>query len=162
MARDPNSQTVRPALLWEGGRFVSGREVHVSGDQIKEVTPAGEGSNWNVALLPGFVNVHSHGFQRGLRGMGETFPQGHGSFFTWRDAMYQLVLGLDEDRAYQLSRQAFEEMLDAGFTSAGEFHYIHHAAERAWGLDGAVLAAARDAGIRLVLLQVRACGHTKL
>jgi formimidoylglutamate deiminase len=66
--------------------------------------------------------------------------------------MYDLVDQLDEDSAYSLSRQAFEEMLNAGFTSVGEFHYIHHAPQKPWSLDAAVLAAARDAGIRLVLL----------
>lgn len=106
-----------------------------------------------VALLPGFVTAHSHAFQRGLRGLGEQFPDGAGDFFSWREAMYALVEALDEKRAEDLSRQAFEEMLDAGYTSVGEFHYLRHlSAEQRFALDDAVLAAAASAGIRLVLL----------
>lgn len=52
----------------------------------------------NQALIPGFVNAHSHAFQRGLRGRGETYPQSdesdvgdRPSFWTWREAMYDLV-----------------------------------------------------------------------
>ena len=71
--------------------------------------------------------------------------------------MYDLVDRLDEETAYRLSRQAFEEMLDAGFTSVGEFHYIHHAPGSKWALDTAVLSAASDAGIRLVLLHADYC-----
>ena len=91
-----------------------------------------------------------------MRGQGETFREGQGSFFTWRASMYELVASLDAERAYRTSRTAFEEMLDAGITTVGEFHYIHHAADEEenarWMLDGAILRAARDAGIRIVLL----------
>lgn len=108
------------------------------------------------ALLPGFVNAHSHAFQRGLRGRGERFPVGAGSFWTWRQAMYELVEGLGPKAVERLSLQAFLEMRAAGITTVGEFHYLHHAdgAAADWALDEAVLAAAREAGIRIVLLQV--------
>lgn len=106
------------------------------------------------ALLPGFVNAHSHAFQRGLRGRGDTFPAGAGSFWTWRQAMYALVDGLDESAFFRLTLQAFREMRAAGTTTVGEFHYVHHsAAGDDFALDEAVLRAADRAGIRLVLLQ---------
>jgi formimidoylglutamate deiminase len=109
----------------------------------------------NRAILPGFVNVHSHAFQRGLRGHGEAFPTGAGSFWTWREAMYKLVNSLTQESAYELSRQCFEEMLSAGITTVGEFHYIHHSTgdQEDFALDQSILLAARDAGIRLTLIQ---------
>jgi formimidoylglutamate deiminase len=147
---------LRPTLLWSEGAFRADHEVVISGDRISEIRPATGPSDWSVAILPGFVNAHSHAFQRGMRGQGETFREGQGSFFTWRASMYELVASLDAERAYRTSRTAFEEMLDAGITTVGEFHYIHHAADEEenarWMLDGAILRAARDAGIRIVLL----------
>ena len=106
------------------------------------------------ALLPGFVNAHSHAFQRGLRGRGETFPRGAGSFWTWREAMYSLVQTLDAETFHGICLQAFREMLAAGMTSVGEFHYFHHldAQNRDYRADELVLDAARQAGIRIVLL----------
>ncbi len=129
-----------------------GFEIELRGDRIVAVRPATAPSDWNVCLLPGFVNGHSHAFQRGMRGQGESFPRGEGSFFTWRASMYDLVETLDPDRCRWISRVAFEEMLDAGITTVGEFHYVHHAADDAWALDRAVIEAARESGIRLVLL----------
>jgi len=106
-----------------------------------------------MALLPGFVNAHSHAFQRGLRGRGESFPKGAGDFFSWREAMYSLVEQLTPDLAYELSRDAFEEMLDGGYTAVGEFHYVRHLGDDArFALDEAVIHAAIDAGIRFVVL----------
>jgi formimidoylglutamate deiminase len=114
-----------------------------------------------VALLPGFVDAHSHAFQRALRGQGERFPGGAqpgggaGSFWTWREAMYALVESLTPERLFDVTLQAFREMRRAGITCVGEFHYLHHSS----GLDAdfvgdeAVLAAGAEAGIRLVLLQ---------
>src|SRR5688500_15331899 len=106
------------------------------------------------ALLPGMISSHSHAFQRALRGHGERFPAGAGSFWTWREAMYELVESLTPERLFDVSLAAFREMRRAGITCVGEFHYLHHTAG---GLDfvgdEAVLAAGREAGIRLVLLQ---------
>lgn len=107
------------------------------------------------ALLPGMVDSHSHAFQRGLRGRGESFPQGGGSFWTWREAMYGLVERLDEGEFRGLCVQAFREMRAAGITAVGEFHYLHHSSPAAsdYALDEVVLAAAAEAGVRLVLLE---------
>lgn len=107
------------------------------------------------ALLPGFVNVHSHAFQRGLRGLGESYPEGMGDFWSWREAMYALVLRLTPEELRRLTRQAFDEMLAAGFTTVGEFHYVHHREidARDFLLDEIIIETAREVGIRLVLLQ---------
>src|SRR5688500_10863205 len=107
------------------------------------------------ALLPGMISSHSHAFQRGLRGHGERFPAGAGSFWTWREAMYGLVERLDPDDFQHLCLQTFREMRAAGITCVGEFHYFHHGPDlKGWTFDPLVLRAAAEAGIRIALLQV--------
>lgn len=146
-------------LTWTGARFESGVRIALAPDgRIRAVGALAEPPDERLvgqALLPGFVNAHSHAFQRGLRGQGERFPAGAGSFWSWREAMYRLVEELDPARLQALCLAAFREMLAAGITTVGEFHYLHHAPGGGdWALDEAVLAAARESGIRLVLLQV--------
>jgi len=142
---------------WTGTRFERGVRVALGPDgRIAALGELAEPASERLpgqALLPGFLNAHSHAFQRGLRGRGERFPQGAGSFWSWREAMYGLVGELDAARLRALSAQAFREMLAAGITTVGEFHYLHHEKEGDWELDEAVLEAARETGIRLVLLQ---------
>jgi formimidoylglutamate deiminase len=158
-----SGQVVTADLVWTGRRFEP--DVALRVDEAGRIAAIGSDAAGTAAeptrrlarraLLPGFVNAHSHAFQRGLRGRGETFPEGAGSFWTWRDAMYELVSTLDEERFYELCLQAFREMLACGMTAVGEFHYLHHAGEsRDFALDAVVLAAAADAGIRLALLEV--------
>lgn len=105
------------------------------------------------ALLPGMINAHSHAFQRGLRGVGETFPESQGSFWSWREEMYRLVESMTAERIHELSLQAFREMRDAGMTCVGEFHYLHHEhTNDGYAFDEIVLDAAAEAGIRIALL----------
>jgi formiminoglutamate deiminase len=99
------------------------------------------------------VYAHSHAFQRALRNRPEQFDTGQGNFWTWRDTMYRLVDELTPDALYETSRQCFAEMLRAGVTSVGEFHYVHHASPGDWVFDDALVAAARDAGIRMRMIQ---------
>jgi formiminoglutamate deiminase len=105
-------------------------------------------------VLPGFANGHSHAFHRALRG--RTHHE-RGTFWTWRDRMYELAERLDPDSYYRLARGVFAEMVLSGYTSVGEFHYLHHAPGGGHYADpnamGQALArAATDAGIRLTLL----------
>lgn len=142
---------------WTGTRFEAGVQIAVdAAGKIEAVGPLdrpGPERLRRTALLPGFVNAHSHAFQRGLRGRGEQFPAGAGSFWTWREAMYALVGALDAAALARLCRQAFGEMRDAGITTVGEFHYLHHPGDAAdYGFDRVVLDAAATAGIRIVLL----------
>lgn len=146
-------------LTWTGERFAPDLQVEIGADgRITRVGALGLAPTQRLArraLLPGFVNAHSHAFQRGLRGFGERFPGGAGSFWSWREAMYDLVTHLDVPRFRALCERAFREMLAVGITTVGEFHYLHHhhAGRRDWAFDEAVIAAARAAGIRLVLLE---------
>jgi formiminoglutamate deiminase len=105
-------------------------------------------------VFPGFANAHSHAFHRALRG--RTHADG-GTFWTWRHAMYGLAARLDPDSYYRLARLGYAEMVLAGFTAVGEFHYLHHAPGGVPYTDPnamghALIAAARDAGIRITLL----------
>jgi len=104
--------------------------------------------------LPGMANAHSHAFHRALRGRTQV---GTGSFWTWRDQMYALAQSLTPDTYFDLAQAVFGEMLLAGVTCVGEFHYLHHGAEgrrytdpNAMGV--AVVAAAKAVGIRITLL----------
>ena len=91
--------------------------------------------------LPGFVNAHSHTFQRALRGRAAG-----GDFWSWRETMLAEAERQTPERVRVEYAEAYREMRAAGFTAVGEFHYL--------GFDEALAAvdAAREAGIRLVLL----------
>ena len=144
-------------LTWTGDAFATGVQVAIGDhgriDWVGRSRQEPTRRLPRVALLPGFVSSHSHAFQRGLRGSGESFPRGAGSFWSWREAMYTLVSSLDREALRRGCVQAFGEMRDAGFTTVGEFHYLHHERENDYRFDELVLAAAAEVGIRLVLLQ---------
>lgn len=116
------------------------------------VPPAGQ--RLGGLVFPGFANAHSHAFHRALRGRTHG---GGGTFWTWREGMYRLAERLDPDGYHRLARLVFGEMVLAGFTCVGEFHYLHHAPGGARYADpnamgAALVEAARDAGIRMTLL----------
>ncbi len=105
--------------------------------------------------VPGVPDVHSHSFQRALAGLAE--GSGPGSFWSWRDVMYRFADLLTPDDVEAVTAQLCIELLKAGFTCVGEFHYLHHAPGGAPYDDSAemsrrILAAARTAGIGLVLI----------
>lgn len=149
-------EVIEADLTWTGDAFTRGVQVMVNDGRIEAAGALGLGATRrleNLALLPGFVSAHSHAFQRALRGRGETFPAGAGSFWSWREAMYALVATLDERRFYDAVRATYDEMRAAGITTVGEFHYLHHSAAGSdYAFDEIVLRAARDAGIRITLL----------
>jgi len=91
--------------------------------------------------LPGFVNAHSHAFQRALRGRTEG-----GDFWEWRSSMLALAEGLSPEQVRSGYVQVYREMLAAGYTAVGEFHYLGLAEAHA------AVEAAAEAGIEIVLL----------
>ena len=145
---------VEADLTWTGSKFESGVRVAIEGERISALGTSEEPTHriTHRALLPGFCNAHSHSFQRGLRGLGETFPAGAGSFWSWREAMYALVERLDRQTFYDLNVRAYREMLAAGITAVAEFHYLHHDQEGDFAFDRLILDAAQEAGIRITLL----------
>src|SRR6202795_1285539 len=109
--------------------------------------------------LPGICNLHSHAFQRGMAGLAEIKGTSADSFWTWRELMYRFVGRLTPEDIEAVAAQAYVEMLEAGFTRVGEFHYIHHDVSGAphgnlGELAERVAAAAHPAGIGLTLLPV--------
>jgi formiminoglutamate deiminase len=134
-------------LAWLGGEEPqAGVLIETEGERIASVA-AGIAATDGVARLegltmPGLANVHSHAFQRALRG--RTHRALGGSFWSWREQMYALAEGLDDDAVYEISRATYEEMLRGGITLVGEFDYLHR--------SDAILSAAADAGIRATLI----------
>lgn len=110
-------------------------------------------------LLPGIANLHSHAFQRAMAGMAERQTDPSDSFWTWRDTMYRMAARFDPDALHAVASQLYVEMLEAGYTTVCEFHYLHHAPDgRPYddpaAMSRALIRAARDTGIRLTLLPV--------
>ncbi|HEX5462038.1 MAG TPA: formimidoylglutamate deiminase [Steroidobacteraceae bacterium] len=121
-----------------------------------EVDPAADDERHAVAL-PGLPNLHSHAFQCAIAGLTERRGPAQDSFWTWRELMYRFVERMDPDQLEAVTAFAFAQMLEAGFTRVGEFHYLHQ--DRAGvpfaapgELAGRVAAAAADTGIALTLL----------
>ena len=113
----------------------------------------------NRAILPGLVNVHSHVFQRVIRGRTE-YRSGaeRDTFWTWREAMYHAANLLSPEAIYHSARMAYLEMLLSGITTVGEFHYLHRAPGGIPYQDRNLLAwqvvrAADETGLRICLLR---------
>jgi formimidoylglutamate deiminase len=110
------------------------------------------------ALLPGFVNTHSHSFQRLIRGKSESRVMSGRDFWSWRGTMYHAAAQLNPQEVYDVARMVFLEMVLSGTTTVGEFHYLHNApGGRPYDdpnlLGKQVIAAAQSVGIRIVLLR---------
>jgi formiminoglutamate deiminase len=104
--------------------------------------------------VPGLANTHSHAFHRALR---STVQVGSGTFWTWRETMYRTAARLTPDTYYDLARATYAEMVLAGITAVGEFHYLHHGPggtpyDNPNAMGEALIAAAAEAGIRITLL----------
>lgn len=148
------------ALLADGWR----RNVRITVDagHIRHIEPgavAQTGDERHAIVLPGLPNLHSHAFQRGMAGLAEIRGPSADSFWSWREVMYRFALSMTPDQAEAVAAQLYVEMLEAGFTRVGEFHYLHH------DIDGApyasiaemaerIAAAAASTGIGLTLLPV--------
>lgn len=151
-----------------GDAWVDAPHVEVDADGIVVRAQAGTPADpppiihdlGRALLLPGMVNAHSHAFQRGIRGA--THVRGAhdpSSFWSWREAMYRAAGSHDPESVFAVTLACYREMLRAGITCVGEFHYLHHAPDgRPYAdpneLSRQVIRAAEVAGIRLVLLEV--------
>jgi formimidoylglutamate deiminase len=156
----------RADLVYLNGEFKSDCGLLVGDDgRITAVVDVAEGQGHETtllkgkAILPGFANAHSHTFQRLIRGRTETRGASGDDFWTWREAMYRAALSVDTEDVYRVARMTFLEMVMAGTTTVGEFHYLH----RAQGgsayddpnlLSKQIIAAAKSVGLRIALLRV--------
>ena len=109
--------------------------------------------------LAGMPNLHSHAFQRGMAGLAEVRGPSADSFWSWREAMYRFALTMNPAQVEAVAGQLYVEMLEAGFTRVGEFHYLHHDVDGRPYADVAemaarIAAAAHGTGIGLTLLPV--------
>ncbi len=153
-----------PDLVYRNGRFESGVALFSTDGKAFRFSSDPEDLRTaerlaGRAILPGLVNAHSHAFQRAIRARTEHRTKARqDSFWTWREAMYHAANRLSPEDIYDVSRMAFLEMLTSGITTVGEFHYLHHGpAGEPYGdrnlLARLVIQAARDTGLRIVLLR---------
>lgn len=126
-------------------------------------SPADE--DYDLIGLPGMPNVHSHAFQRAFAGSTEYRLENRDSFWTWREKMFEFAQTLRPEHVYEIALSLYKEMISAGYTWVGEFHYLHDENPVSMGgrvagngeSDGramcaALIHAADEAGIGLCLI----------
>ena len=133
--------------------------LEAAGGRFVAVTPDAEQAPAAAARLagltmPGLANAHSHAFHRALRGVTQA---SRGTFWTWRERMYEVADRLDPDSYLALATAVYAEMTLAGVSCVGEFHYLHHGQGGSRYADPnqmgrSLLEAARRAGLRITLL----------
>ncbi|TME07602.1 MAG: formimidoylglutamate deiminase [Chloroflexi bacterium] len=146
---------MRGSGLWHAdyawlGHVATDVLIEVEDGRIKSVTedanpPAGA-RHLKGFTFPGLANVHSHAFQESLRGRTEA---GGADFWEWRRQMFDAAQGWDRPSYFDYARTVFREMLHAGITAVGEFHYLHRYGN---DLGEALIEAATAEGIRITLL----------
>ena len=148
------------ALLPEGWRDavrLTIAEGRIGG--IETGAAPGPGDARHAIAVPGMPNLHSHAFQRAMAGLTETRGPTADSFWSWRELMYRFALTMSPDDVEAVAAELYVEMLEAGFTRVGEFHYLHHDRDgRPYAniaeMAERVAAAASATGIGLTLLPV--------
>lgn len=154
----PDTQRWHAEAAYVAGMVETDVLIETQDGRITAVTPGVSAPVDAVRLpgltVPGLANAHSHAFHRALRGRTQI---GEGTFWTWREQMYEAVAGLNPDTYFELAVGVFAEMALAGITSVGEFHYAHHDRGGAQyaepnAMGHALIEAARTAGIRITLL----------
>ena len=160
------SISYQPDLMLVDGNFRRNCSLEVGDDgKILSISKDSEADPKTVihqlsrcALLPGMIDVHSHSFQRALRGKAESRRRSGPDFLSWRNSIYRCALALTPEDIYDVARMAFLEMMLAGITTVGEFHYLHRSPDGSAYDDPNLLAkqvirAAESVGIRIVLLR---------
>jgi formiminoglutamate deiminase len=158
---DPPEAAWHAELAWLPDGVRADVLVEAAGDRFTAVTPGVPASAVPAGAtrlagltLPGLANAHSHAFHRALRGATQS---GRGTFWTWRDRMYEVAGRLTPASYRALATAVYAEMALAGITCVGEFHYLHHQAGGAPYADPnemgqALIEAAAGAGLRMTLL----------
>lgn len=142
---------------WRHGVRLTVTAGLISAIEIDAVAQPGD--ERHAFAVPGVANVHSHAFQRAMAGLAERRGPGDDSFWSWREAMYRFALTMNPDQMEAVAAQAYVEMLEAGYTRVGEFHYLHRTPEGqpyddVAELSARIAAAAAQTQIGLTLLPV--------
>jgi formimidoylglutamate deiminase len=140
-------------------------DVAIAIDDDGTIVSVGEGAANDGAeriagiVVPGLANLHSHAFQRAMAGLAERAGPEGDNFWSWREVMYRFLQALAPEDVEAIAGQLYVECLKHGFTSVGEFHYLHNdpagrpyadPAELSWR----ILAGAEAAGIGMTLMPV--------
>ncbi|AIC30200.1 N-formimino-L-glutamate deiminase (plasmid) [Rhizobium etli bv. mimosae str. IE4771] len=117
------------------------------------------GDERHALIVPAMCNLHSHAFQRAMAGLAEVRGPANDSFWSWRTVMYKFALAMTPEHVEAVAAKLYAEMLEAGFSRVGEFHYLHHDRDGAAYANIAELAerigaASQETGIGLTLLPV--------
>ncbi|WP_273726663.1 formimidoylglutamate deiminase [Brucella gallinifaecis] len=117
------------------------------------------GDERHKVIVAGMPNLHSHAFQYGMAGLAERRGPSADSFWSWREIMYKFALTMTPEQAEAVALRLYVDMLEAGFTRVGEFHYLHHDRDGTpYGniseMADRIVSAAQSAGIGLTLLPV--------
>ena len=120
---------------------------------------AQSGDEHHEVIVAGMPNLHSHAFQYGMAGLAERRGPSADSFWSWREIMYKFALTMTPEQAEAVALRLYVDMLEAGFTRVGEFHYLHHDRDgtpysNISEMADRIVSAARTAGIGLTLLPV--------
>ena len=150
-------QTIPNARLWHPQGWHDGVKLNV--DAHGRITRSLEGGTTSQRVVPGIANLHSHAFQRAMAGMAERQTDPADSFWTWRETMYRFAARFTPESLHAVAAQLYSEMLEAGYTTVCEFHYLHHRPDGKPYADPAAMSralieAAQETGIRLTLLPV--------
>src|SRR5690606_4741100 len=135
-----------PARIWHPDGWRTGPRPAIDTPAVQRV-------------IPGIASLHSHAFQRAMAGMAESQTHPEDSFWTWRETMYRFADRFTPESLHAVATQLYAEMLEAGYTTVCEFHYLHHGPGGAPYADPAAMSwalveAAAEVGIRLTLLPV--------
>jgi formimidoylglutamate deiminase len=182
---DHNDGSIAAKLLWAPRAWLEGAWandvlLHIGNDgcwsNITTNTPPAQANQARAtvlpgAVIPGFVNAHSHAFQRAFAGMAERRESAQDDFWSWRERMYAVALRISPPQLRAVATQLYAELLCGGYTHVCEFHYLHHAPDGTPYADPltmchALAQAAQDAGMGLTILPVlyerAGFGHTTL
>lgn len=145
--------TIEPAFFVDSQGHISNEPLQIP---VSSSCPISILKIPHQVVMPGFVNTHSHVFQRLLRGLTEK-SSGNDNFWSWREHMYRLANTLSPDDFFVVAQFVYQEMLEAGFTHVGEFHYVHHARDKKayqdpLAISRALKKAAEACSIKLSLL----------
>ncbi|UCI06044.1 formimidoylglutamate deiminase [Mesorhizobium sp. B1-1-8] len=145
----PDGWQGKVRIVFDGGRI---RTIEAGADPQA-------GDERLAIVLPGMPNLHSHAFQRGMAGLAELRGPSADSFWSWREVMYRFALSMTPDQVEAVAAQLYVEMLEAGFSRVGEFHYLHHDRDgkpyaNIAEMAERIAAAAAGTGIGLTLLPV--------